>query len=127
MRASGLLLIVAAGLFSLPSVVAATEVPASRITAALDNVSRLQRPGQDGYATVWDGNKYVQCHRTATQSMRCEAAGARMQPSLERILTPERQASLKTLGWRIDPAFGSYVQTFDAKAPTPAWSVTPRR
>lgn len=29
--------------------------------AALDNIAAISRPDQVGYATVWDGNKYVQC------------------------------------------------------------------
>jgi hypothetical protein len=35
----------------------------SRVAAVLENITNLNRPGQDGYATVWDGNKYVQCKR----------------------------------------------------------------
>jgi hypothetical protein len=35
----------------------------------------LLRPGQDGLATVWDGNKYVQCRLMADRTLRCEAAG----------------------------------------------------
>ncbi|HXD45379.1 MAG TPA: hypothetical protein VN655_09630 [Pseudolabrys sp.] len=34
-----------------------------------------------GYATASDGNKYIQC-RLRDMAMRCEAAGAAMQPSL---------------------------------------------
>ena len=49
----------------------------SRIEAALaKNIMSLDRPGQDGYATIWDGNKYVQCGRRQDRSLRCEAAGA---------------------------------------------------
>jgi hypothetical protein len=103
-----------------PIAAMAAETPTARLAAALDNITTLQRPDQDGYATVWDGNKYVQCRRLPSQLLRCEAAGTRMQPSLGRVLTPERQASLKTLGWRVDAAFGAYVQTFDPKTPTAA-------
>jgi hypothetical protein len=47
----------------------------SRIEAALSNIVSLERPGQDGLALVWDGNKYVQCRRMADHSLRCEAGG----------------------------------------------------
>jgi hypothetical protein len=72
----------------------------------------LDRQGQDGYATIWDGNKYVQCVRLFDRSLRCEAAGTLMQASLEHVLTPERVNRLLALGWRFDPRFGNYVQDF---------------
>jgi len=86
----------------------------SRIEAALTNIMTLERPGKDAYATVWDGNKYVQCQRMPDHALRCEAAGARMQPSLSHVLDPERVARLLALGWHLDPSFGNYVQTFAA-------------
>jgi hypothetical protein len=84
--------------------------------ATLDNITNLNRPGQDGYATIWDGNKYVQCRRLPDRSLRCESAGALIQSSLEHVLTPERTARLTALGWRLDPSFGNYVQVFPADA-----------
>ena len=88
--------------------------PASkpRIEAALQNIVRLDRPGEDGFATVWDGNKYVQCRRLPDRSLRCEAAGTLMQPSLDSVLTPERVNQLTALGWHLDPSFGNYVRLF---------------
>jgi len=86
----------------------------SRIEAALQNMMTLERPGQDGFATIWDGNKYVQCGRLRDRGLKCEAAGSLMQPSLDRVLTPERVSRLAALGWRLDPSFGNYVQTFPA-------------
>jgi hypothetical protein len=86
------------------------------VEAALDNITTLNRLRQDGYATIWDGNKYVQCKRLPDRSLRCEAAGTFMQSSLERVLTPERVTRLTALGWRLDPSFGNYVQTFPADA-----------
>jgi hypothetical protein len=88
----------------------------SRVAAVLENITNLNRPGQDGYATVWDGNKYVQCKRLSDRNLRCEAAGSLMQSSLGHVLTPERVARLTALGWRLDPSFGNYVQTFPADA-----------
>jgi hypothetical protein len=82
------------------------------VVGALANLLSLERPGQDGYATLFDGNKYVQCGRTADRGLRCEAAGSLLQSSLERVLTPERVARLTALGWRLDASFGNYVQTF---------------
>ena len=71
----------------------------SRVAAVLENITNLNRPGQDGYATVWDGNKYVQCKRLSDRNLRCEAAGSLMQSSLGHVLTPERVARLTALGW----------------------------
>jgi hypothetical protein len=86
------------------------------VVAALENITALVRPGQDGYATIWDGNKYVQCKRLPDRGLQCESAGALMQSSLEHVLTPEHIARLAALGWRLDPSFGNYVQTFSADA-----------
>jgi len=81
-----------------------------RIQQALENILSLQRPGQDGYATVWDRNKYVQCGLARGGGLRCEAAGALMQPSLARQLTTDRTDQLALLGWKLDPRFGNYVR-----------------
>ncbi len=89
----------------------------SRVEAALQNIMALVRPGQDGVATVWDGNKYVQCGRRPDRSLRCEAAGALMQPSLGHVLVAERIARLAALGWHLDPSFGNYVQSFPPDMP----------
>jgi hypothetical protein len=97
--------------------VGSSQASQSRIEAALTNIMTLQRPGQDGLATIWDGNKYVQCRWMPERALRCEAAGALMQPSLGRVLGPERIARLATLGWHLDPSFGNYVQTFPAGLP----------
>ena len=75
--------------------------------AALDNIAAISRPGQVGYATIWDGNKYVQCRRTGATI--CEAAGFLMQPSLTRVLD---QDLLAALGWAMDERFGNFVQVF---------------
>lgn len=105
--------------FGLPNAgLAAPATPHARVEAALDNVTSLVRPGEDGLASVWDGNKFVQCRPMADRALRCEAAGALMQPSLSHVLVPERLKRLTELGWRLDPSFGAYVQTFPAKAPT---------
>lgn len=88
------------------------QATAARVEAALQNIMTLDRPGQDGFAAIWDGNKYVQCGRSRDRGLRCEAAGTLMQPSLERVLTPEHVNRLAALGWRLDPSFSNYVQTF---------------
>lgn len=109
--------IVAAGLFCLAPAALAAD-PVTKVDAALQNVLRLDRPGKDGYATVWDGDKFVQCGRALPDGLRCEAAGMRMQPSLADILTPPRLKRLGDLGWEIDPHFGAYVQVFPASITT---------
>lgn len=98
-----------------PRTILADETPPAskpRIEAALQNMISLDRPGQDGFATVWDGNKYVQCGKLPDRSLRCEAAGTLMQPTLDHVLTPERVTQLIALGWRLDPSFGNYVRIF---------------
>ena len=116
MRVFGLQVVVALALFASSAIAFAqpTQTNKARVEATLQNVLNLDRPGQDGYATIWDGNKYVQCKRVPDRGLRCEAAGSLMLPFLERILTPERVAQLAALGWRLDPSFGNYVQTFPA-------------
>src|SRR5580704_10773835 len=99
-----------------PGFAASPRTSQSHVQAALDNITTLSRLREDGYATMWDGNKYVQCRRLPDRSLRCEAAGTLMQSSLERVLTPERVVRLTALGWRLDPSFGNYVQTFPADA-----------
>lgn len=91
------------------------ESPSGRVDAALQNIDALVRPGRIGYATIWDGNKYIQCRRTTERALRCEAAGLTLQPSLKSVLTLERVKKLEALGWKLDPAFGNYVRTFPAK------------
>lgn len=93
---------------------AAAPAPAARIDEALQNITTLVRSGKVGYATFWDGNKYVQCRRQSDRTMRCEAAGAAMQPSLRNVLTGERLNRLVTLGWALDARFGNYAQVFPA-------------
>ncbi|MBI5131302.1 MAG: hypothetical protein HZA66_17845 [Rhodopseudomonas palustris] len=97
---------------------AAAQTPVDRIDAALQNITSISRKDRVGYATAWDGNKYVQCRRLPTREMRCESAGTVLQPSLARVLNAERQTRLTALGWVLDPAFGNYVRQFPADAPT---------
>jgi hypothetical protein len=97
---------------------APAQTATSRIDDALQNITTLVRPGRVGYASVWDGNKYVQCRRLPTRELRCEAAGSLLQPSLQAVLTPERLHRLTALGWTLDPSFGNYARVFPADMPT---------
>src|SRR3954463_10103175 len=72
--------------------------PAGRVADALQNISVLSRPGRVGYATAWDGNKFVQCRRQTNRAVRCEAAGTSMQPSLNSVLEGARLNRLAALG-----------------------------
>lgn len=83
-----------------------------RVITAISAITVLERPGRDNLATVWDGNKYIQCRRISDRSLRCEAAGAMMQVSLSHVLTPDRIGRLAATGWTLDSSFGNYVQTF---------------
>jgi hypothetical protein len=89
-----------------------------RIDEALQNITILVRSGRIGYATFWDGNKYIQCRRMPERALRCEAAGTTMQPSLRSVLSGDRLSRLAALGWALDPSFGNYAQTFPADLPT---------
>jgi hypothetical protein len=100
-----------------PSRADPAQIGQARVEAVLGNLTSLVRPGQIGLASAWDGDKYVQCRRLADRSLRCEAAGAQMQPSLARVLTPDHVARLTALGWRLDPAFGNYAQSFPSSWP----------
>ncbi len=108
----GLLLLPGSGVAAPPA-----QTSQSRVETALENISTLDRPGQDGFATVWDGNKYVQCRHMRDRALRCEAAGALLQPSLAHVLVREKVARLATLGWHLDPSFGNYVQIFPKEVP----------
>jgi hypothetical protein len=94
------------------------QTTSSRIDEALQNITSLVRAGRIGYATFWDGNKYIQCRRLPERALRCEAAGTTMQPSLRNALTGDRLSRLAGLGWALDPSFGNYAQTFPADMPT---------
>lgn len=94
------------------------QTPNVRIDEALQNITSLVRAGRIGYATFWDGNKYIQCRRISDRSLRCEAAGTSMQPSLKSVLTGDRLTRLAALGWTLDPSFGNHVQIFPADLPT---------
>lgn len=94
------------------------QSPNVRIDEALQNITSLVRAGRVGYATFWDGNKYIQCRRMPDRSLRCEAAGTSMQPSLKNVLTADRLIRLAALGWVLDPSFGNHVQVFSADLPT---------
>ncbi len=84
----------------------------NKVEAAVALIRLLDRPGQINLVTIWDGNKYIQCRTMNDRSMRCEAAGTSMQPSLEHILTPDRIGRLIARGWMLDPSFGNYARSF---------------
>lgn len=92
----------------------AAQTANSRIDEALQNITTLVRPGRVGYATFWDGNKFIQCRRLPDRSLRCEAAGTSMQPSLKSVLTGDRLTRLAALGWALDPSFGNHTRIFPA-------------
>jgi hypothetical protein len=96
----------------------AAQTASALTDEALQNITTLVRSGRVGYATFWDGNKYVQCRRLPGRELRCEAAGTSMQPSLRNVLAGDRLNRLAALGWVLDPSFGNYVQMFPADMPT---------
>jgi hypothetical protein len=97
-----------------------TQTAEARIDEALQNVTVLVRADRVGYATFWDGNKFVQCRRMPDRQLRCEAAGTTMQPSLRNVLTGDRLQRLAALGWTLDASFGNYTHNFAAELPSPA-------
>jgi hypothetical protein len=80
-------------------------------------MTALERPGEGGIATVFDGNKYVQCRPMTDRTVRCGAGGALMQPSLSHVLTPTKIDRLGQLGWRLDSSFGNSVRIFPSGEP----------
>jgi hypothetical protein len=88
----------------------------AKIESAVANMLALDRPQSIGLVTVFDGNKFVQCRRQDDRAIRCEAAGALLQPSLARTLTSARIEALDAFGWTLDSSFGNYVQMFPADA-----------
>lgn len=91
------------------------EAQEAKVEAAITLIRLLDRPREINLATVWDGNKYIQCRPMDDRTIRCEAAGTMMQPSLAHVLTPERIGQLIARGWVLDPSFGNYARSF---APT---------
>src|SRR4051812_2922168 len=89
---------VAAMLVGPTSEAAESSTSRSRVEVALNNIVALQRPQQDGLATFWDGNKYIQCRRMPEQALRCESAGTLMQPSLARILVNGLRGLARSVG-----------------------------
>src|ERR1700739_4805081 len=120
LQAIGWTVALAVSFTSARAVLAASPPETSKplVETALQNILNLDRAGQDGFATIWDGNKYVQCKLLADRSLRCEAAGTLMQSSLEHVLTPEHISRLASFGWRLDPSFGNYAQSFPTGIPT---------
>ena len=114
-RSIGLIAVMIAMLLAPAIGSAMAQTSKEKVAAAITTIRLLKRPGRDNLATVWDGNKYVQCRRMSDRTLRCEAAGALMQISLARVLTPERVGRLASLGWMLDPSFGNYVQVFHAE------------
>ncbi len=94
-----------------------TDAVKAQVALAIDTIKVLERPGRDNLATVWDGDKYVQCRRMVDRTLRCEAGGTKMQVSLAHVLTPDHVRRLATMGWTLDPSFGNYVQTFRPDVP----------
>jgi len=115
-RSIGLLAMMIVVMMALAIGAAIAQTRKEKVEAAITTIRVLERPGRDNLATVWDGNKYMQCRRMSDRALRCEAAGALMQVSLARVLTPERVGRLAGMGWMLDPSFGNYVQTFRADA-----------
>ena len=115
---AGLALLAAIGMIPLAASAASAEAAKSKVEAAIDTIKVLERPGRDNLATIWDGDKYVQCRRMSDRTLRCEAAGAMMQASLAHVLTPDHVGRLAAMGWMLDPSFGNYVQTFRSDVPS---------
>jgi hypothetical protein len=114
LKAVGLAALVILGLIVPGKGLAEPSSATPRVVEALDSIRNVTRPRQDGYTTVWQGETFVQCHAMSDQTLSCEAAGTAMQPSLAQVLTPDRKQRLTSLGWRLDPSFGAYTQTFPA-------------
>ncbi len=108
--------VVAVSTLAAAAAFAADWPPAKKalVVDAIANMLTLDRAGEIGLATVFDGNKFVQCRRLDDRSIRCEAAGTLLQPSMSHTLTPAKLEALEAFGWTLDPSFGNWVQNFPA-------------
>lgn len=112
LKALGLAVLVVLGLIVAGKASAEPLSAKPKVIEALDHVRNLARPRQDIYATIWEGDKFVQCHAPSDQGLSCETASPTLQPALEGVLTPDRRKRLAALGWRLEPSFGAYSQSF---------------
>ncbi|WP_044559512.1 hypothetical protein [Azospirillum sp. B4] len=70
--------------------------------------------GRGGLVEVSDGYKFVQCRHLPRQTViTCEAAGTRGQPWMRHVLTKERRAALKELGFTADRQTGNFIRRWD--------------
>ncbi len=106
----------AAALLSLTTGWASPESVMVRLNDGLRELATSHSRGRELVVTVWDGDRYVQCRRPEPKVLRCEAAGARLQPSLAHVLTADRVHKLTERGWRLDPSFGNYASTYPVDA-----------
>lgn len=109
---------------ALAGLCAATDVNAeqsatSRIDEALKNITASVRLAKVvGCATVWDGNKYVQCRRLHDCALTLRGRRLSMKHSFKSVLNGERLARLAALGWVLDTSFGNHVRMFPADTTT---------
>lgn len=70
--------------------------------------------GRGGLVEVSDGYKFVQCWHLPRQTIvTCEAAGKRGQPWMRHVLTKERRAALKEMGFTADRQTGNFIRRWD--------------
>jgi hypothetical protein len=90
------------------------ERPESRLADGLHLVATSSRHDKERIVTAYYGHRYVQCRRASEETLSCETSGDRMQPALNHILSRSRLDQFAQAGWRQDPNFGNWVQTFPA-------------
>jgi hypothetical protein len=95
LKALGLAVLVVLGLIVAGKASAEPLSAKPKVIEALDHVRNLARPRQDIYATIWEGDKFVQCHAPSDQGLSCETASPTLQPALEGVLTPDRRKRLR--------------------------------
>ncbi|MBB6249630.1 hypothetical protein [Nitrospirillum iridis] len=70
--------------------------------------------GRGGLVEVHEGYKFVQCRHLPHQTViTCEAAGTRGQPWMRHVLTKERRAALKEMGFAADRRTGNFIRRWD--------------
>ncbi|MEC4594512.1 MULTISPECIES: hypothetical protein [Nitrospirillum] len=93
----------------------AKDPTAESITKAVQTQLYEDDPqARGGLVEVSDGYKFVQCWHLPRQTIiTCEAAGKRGQPWMRHVLTKERRAALKEMGFTADRQTGNFIRRWD--------------
>ncbi|TWB32940.1 hypothetical protein FBZ91_1152 [Nitrospirillum viridazoti] len=115
-RGAGVGAVVSLGLVLLGPVLAQAEEPTMESLTSIVQIQLFSDDpaGRGGLVEVHDGYKFVQCrHMPHQTAIICEAAGTRGQSWMRHVLTKERRAALKELGFAADRQTGNFIRRWD--------------